>query len=76
MRSTAVSGLGLVLSGLAALFLAVWWIRHFRRGRRDRRLLGPEEVRGSQQRFIDDIERAPDTAGNSHPPAISERDPR
>lgn len=36
VRSTAVSGLGIVLSILAALFLLLWWIRHFRQGRRER----------------------------------------
>lgn len=33
IRSTAVSGVGLVLTGGAALFLAVWWGRHWRRTR-------------------------------------------
>lgn len=39
VRSTAVSGLGIVLSVLAALFLLVWWIRHFRKVRRARSLV-------------------------------------
>ena len=39
VRSTATSGVGLVLSAGAALFLAVWWGRHLRRGRRARRLV-------------------------------------
>lgn len=37
IRSTAVSGVGLVLTGGAALFLAVWWGRNWRRTRTDRR---------------------------------------
>ncbi|HWJ60696.1 MAG TPA: DUF6049 family protein [Acidimicrobiales bacterium] len=37
IRSTAVSGVGLVLTGGAALFLAVWWGRHWRRTRAERR---------------------------------------
>ena len=38
VRSTAVSGIGYVLSGGAALFLVVWWGRHWRRDRRARRI--------------------------------------
>lgn len=33
IRSTAVSGVGIILTGGAALFLAVWWGRHWRRAR-------------------------------------------
>jgi hypothetical protein len=40
VRSTAVSGAGLVLTIAAGLFLAVWWARHFRKVRRGRRLVG------------------------------------
>ena len=39
VRSTAASGVGIVLSAGAALFLVVWWGRDFRRGRRARRLV-------------------------------------
>jgi hypothetical protein len=39
VRSTAVSGLGLVLTIVAGLFLLLWWARHFRDGRRARRLV-------------------------------------
>ena len=39
VRSTAISGVGLVLSGGAALFLAVWWLRHWRKARRSRHLI-------------------------------------
>lgn len=39
VRSTAISGLGLLLSVAAGLFLAVWWARHFRRTRRNRLLV-------------------------------------
>ncbi|MGH9149316.1 MAG: DUF6049 family protein, partial [Acidimicrobiales bacterium] len=38
VRSTAASGVGVALSGGAALFLAVWWARHFR-NRRSRSLV-------------------------------------
>lgn len=37
IRSTAVSGVGIVLTVGAALFLAVWWGRNWRRTRTDRR---------------------------------------
>lgn len=36
IRSTAVSGVGIVLTVGAALFLAVWWGRHWQRSRRER----------------------------------------
>jgi hypothetical protein len=38
VRSTAASGVGIVLSAGAAVFLVVWWGRDIRRRRRDRRL--------------------------------------
>jgi hypothetical protein len=50
VRSTAISGWGLVLSIGAGVFLAVWWIRHFRHTRRARSLVDvgspatPDEV--------------------------------
>ncbi len=39
VRSTAISGVGLVLSIGAGLFLLVWWARHFRTTRRARKLV-------------------------------------
>jgi hypothetical protein len=39
VRSTAISDVGLVLMVGAALFLAVWWARNARHGRRARRLV-------------------------------------
>ncbi|MFN2608102.1 MAG: DUF6049 family protein [Acidimicrobiales bacterium] len=39
VRSTAASGISLVVSLGAAVFLAVWWGRHALRGRRARRLV-------------------------------------
>jgi hypothetical protein len=39
VRSTAISGVGLVLSVGAGLFLLIWWARHFRSTRRDHRLV-------------------------------------
>lgn len=42
VRSAAISGLGLVLSVGAGLFLAIWWARHWRSARRSRGLVaGP-----------------------------------
>jgi hypothetical protein len=39
VRSTAISGVGFILSIGAALFLAVWWLRHWRSTRRSRHLM-------------------------------------
>ena len=36
VRSTAVSGIGYVLTIGAAGFLVAWWFRHWRRTRRER----------------------------------------
>jgi hypothetical protein len=39
VRSTAASGVGLLLSAAAGLFLLIWWARHFLHGRRARGLV-------------------------------------
>jgi hypothetical protein len=39
VRSTAASGVGLLLSAAAGIFLLVWWGRHVLRGRRARQLV-------------------------------------
>ncbi|MDP8987295.1 MAG: DUF6049 family protein [Actinomycetota bacterium] len=39
VRSTFLSGVGVLLSAGAGLFLAVWWAGHWRSTRRDRRLV-------------------------------------
>ncbi len=39
VRSTAASGVGVILSAGAGVFLLVWWARHLARGRRNRRLI-------------------------------------
>jgi hypothetical protein len=44
VRSTAISGIGLVLSIGAGLFLLIWWIRHHRTARRASRLVGSENA--------------------------------
>ena len=41
VRSTFPSGVGYLLSAGAGLFLALWWGRHWRTARRDRRLVAP-----------------------------------
>lgn len=40
VRSTAVSGVGVVLSAGAGLFLVIWWARHWREARRSAKLVG------------------------------------
>nr|WP_249420257.1 DUF6049 family protein [Rhabdothermincola salaria] len=42
VRSTAISGAGLVLSIGAGVFLLVWWGRHFRKVRRARQLVASD----------------------------------
>jgi hypothetical protein len=44
VRSTAISGVGLVLSIGACLFLAIWWARHWRSARRSRHLVPTDPV--------------------------------
>jgi hypothetical protein len=39
VQSTAISGVGALLSAGAAVFLAVWWARHWRRTRRSAKLV-------------------------------------
>jgi hypothetical protein len=60
VRSTVVSGVGLVLSIGALLVLAVWWISHWRSTRRNRRLVDPEDLA---------VNTDPDQAGNDPDPA-------
>ena len=47
IRSTAVSEVGLLLMVGAALFLAIWWVRNARHGRRARRLVPPPDGDGT-----------------------------
>ncbi len=47
IRSTAISGVGLVLSVGAGLFLVIWWAGHWRRTRRSRALMPPDEPSGT-----------------------------
>ena len=49
VRSTAVSGVGLVLSAGAALFLLVWWARHWHRTRRSAKLVATHPVHAARR---------------------------
>jgi hypothetical protein len=46
IRSTAASGVGIILSVGAALFLIVWWVRNARSGRRAKRLVPAADDEG------------------------------
>ena len=49
VRSTAISGIGLVISIAAGLFLLLWWLRHYRTARRATRLVESDHpARGGQ----------------------------
>lgn len=47
VRSTAVSGIGLIISIGAGLFLLIWWIRHFRSARRASALIADDYAPGT-----------------------------
>lgn len=53
VRSTAVSGVGVILIVLAALGLAFWWFRNLRHGRRARQLVDPS-AEGDGDEVIDE----------------------
>lgn len=46
IQSTAVAGLGIILSAGAALFLMVWWARHWSRTRRSAKLVEAKHLAG------------------------------
>jgi hypothetical protein len=59
VRSTAVSGVGIILIAVAVLSLAIWWGRDLRYGRRARRLVpapGDEGEYGDGDGSVDDFE--------------------
>jgi Family of unknown function (DUF6049) len=68
IRSTAVTGVGLVLSIGAGLFLAVWWARHWQTSRRSRHLVPTGAAPASPATTVADSAR-PDTTtdGSAHP---------
>ena len=59
VRSTAVSGIGLLISIGAGLFLLVWWLRHFRTARRASKLVDSDP--------IDDPDRSDEAEGRTPP---------
>jgi hypothetical protein len=86
IRSTAVTGVGLVLSIGAGLFLAVWWARHWRKARRSRQLMPagePPTVPASVAVAVDDgseaaasASRQGDDTGDYHPAHMAGSRPR
>jgi hypothetical protein len=69
-RVNALSGLGQLLTGAALLVLATWWVSHFRRTRRDRRLRDSQPSRSGHpsNRPSTDITGSADITGS---PALS-----
>jgi hypothetical protein len=53
IRSTAVTGVGFVLSIGAGLFLAVWWARHWRSSRQSRHLVPAGAAPASSDTAVD-----------------------
>jgi hypothetical protein len=60
IRSTAVSGAGVILSAGAAIFLMVWWARHWHRTRRSAKLMEAKHLSHPVGR------RRPGAAGSGH----------
>jgi hypothetical protein len=76
VRSTAVSFVGLVIIVLALGFLAVWWIRDIRSGRRARRLVAlPDDGEGRDGDDRDDGGDDPPGGGSGTPWAPLPPDP-
>jgi Family of unknown function (DUF6049) len=69
VRSTTVSGVGLLLSGGAGLFLLIWWARHWRSTRRARRLVQHPSARGRDGDQPAGGPPPPGTPGGSASPA-------
>jgi hypothetical protein len=61
IRSTAVSGVGIVLTVGAALFLAVWWGRHWRRSRAERLRAAAIAAAAAEAELDEDADPAPST---------------
>ena len=57
VRSTAVSGVGVILIIVAGLSLAFWWVRDLRHGRRARRLAPPPGADEPELRLDDPVVR-------------------
>jgi hypothetical protein len=66
IRSTAVSGVGIILIAVAVVSLAIWWGRDLRYGRRARRLIpapGEEEEYDEEDGSGEDFENGNGSAG-------------
>jgi hypothetical protein len=74
VRSTAISDLGLVLMVGAALFLAIWWARNARHGRRAKRLVPrPTEEDAAYAGLPEDV---PEGARGNAPGTVPGRGPQ
>jgi hypothetical protein len=72
VRSTVVSGVGVVLSVGALLVLAAWWISHWRSTRRNRRLVDPGDlpVNTDPNQSIDRPAPSASTGEDADPPPV------
>jgi hypothetical protein len=72
VRSTAVSGVGVVLIILAFVGLAYWWIRNIRHGRRARQLIEPVDPNAAEavvEGTLSPPPQSPDPVAAAPPPA-------
>ncbi len=65
VRSTVVSGLGLVLSVGAGIFLAIWWARNARSARRAKKLVDADPTGPTPPSHRDDPDADDPTAGSA-----------
>ena len=80
VRSTAVSGVGVILIIVAVLSLALWWVRDLRHGRRARRLVPPPGADEPELRLDDPVvreffENPPPGYRGAKPPGIGSTKP-
>jgi Family of unknown function (DUF6049) len=67
VRSTAISGVGFLLSIGAGLFLAIWWARHWRSTRRSRHLVPASATPDDMHEGLPAQPRAAATDGDYRP---------
>jgi hypothetical protein len=67
VRSTAISGVGFLLSIGAGLFLAIWWARHWRSTRRSRHLVPASATRHDEHERLPAPPRAAATDADYRP---------
>jgi hypothetical protein len=70
VRSTAVSGVGLMLTIVAGLFLLLWWGRHFRDTRRARQLVASTHPALRSSPAADDPSGSTDQSGTTSDPQV------